>query len=236
MKSYQQIERKKRDRAAGTYDEWLIATKGFLFDIQEKELFARFVKEQGGYLAADLGSGTGRITEAIVPFVGKVVALDYSHQSLAMLQTKKIKNHFSVCANACLIPFTEKAFNLVVSCEMLGQMQLPELLCCLREVNRILTHGGLFAFSVYNFDYWRYKGVFEIGEEEGTYYKRFSVGYVRYLARQTNFEVKQIGYYKALPLRFLKHKWWLTVDRLICNMTCFRKKLSAYMMVVLEKR
>lgn len=238
MRFYREIERQKRDKAAENYDEWYITTKGLLFDLREKNLFARFVQGhcKDKYLLLDVGSGTGRITEVIAPFIRKVVALDFSMRSLQMLRVKNIANCISVCACASCIPFKDETFDLVISCQVLQHMLLPELLGCLREVHRTLKPGGLFAFSNYNLHYWRYKGVFEIGDEAAIYCKRFSIGYIRYLAATTSFRVKYIGFYKSFPLRLLKRKFFLILDRGVCAIPFINRFISAYVFVVFQKK
>jgi ubiquinone/menaquinone biosynthesis C-methylase UbiE len=218
-----------------TYEEWYLANRGLLFDLCERDAFVRIVKNNGSFCSAiDIGSGTGRITASIAPLVSRMVAVDFSQQSLRVLNSKKIEGCSGLCADVSYIPFRDSIFDLAVSCQVLPLMQFYELLTTLREVNRILKQQGLFVFSVYNLHHWRSRSLYEY-EAAGLYFKRFSVNYVYYLASKCNFEVKQIGYYKSLRLNGLNSKIWLVLDHLVCSMPWLNRALSPYMLVVFQK-
>ena len=235
MKTYQAVERQKRDYSASVYDEWLRSNKGALFDIYERELFVRLVKDHGAESIIDVGSGTGRMTEALAPLSKRVVALDFSSQSLEVLLRREISNCSALCASGAALPVKNESFDMAVSCQVLPLMQLEELLMTLDEIRRILKPNGTFIFSAYNYDYWRYHGVIDTGEIGGSYRKNFSSGYVYHLASQFNFRVKQLGYYKSLPLRLFRRRGWIAADRLICAAPYLRRITSAYLVGVLQK-
>jgi ubiquinone/menaquinone biosynthesis C-methylase UbiE len=235
MKNYQKTEREKRDNGALTYDKWLRSNKGPLFDVYERELFVKLVKERAPYSVIDVGSGTGRMTEALAPLAKRVVGLDFSSQSLKVLLSRNIDNCSALCASGASLPVKNESFDLAVSCQVLPLMQLEELLMTLEEIRRILKRNGVFIFSAYNYDYWRYHGIIDMGEIGGSYRKHFSPGYVHHLARKSNFGVKQLGYYKSLPLRLFRRKGWIAADRIICATPYVRRIASAYLVSVLEK-
>ena len=235
MKTYQIIERRKRDYAAQSYDEWLRTNKGSLFDIYERELFVRLVKEHKPLSVIDVGSGTGRMTEALAPLTKRVVGLDFSSQSLEVLLRRNINNCSALCASGASLPVKNESFDIAVSCQVLPLMQLEELLMTLGEIRRILKRHGVFIFSAYNYDYWRYHGVIDTGEIGGSYRKHFSSGYVYHLARKFNFRVQELGYYKSLPLRLFRRKGWIAADRLICAAPYLGRITSAYLVSVLQK-
>lgn len=235
MKTYQEIEQLKRDKGAQSYEEWYRSSKGHLFDFYERKLFTQFVKNQPARSVIDLGSGTGRITEALASHVMRIVGLDLSSESLRVLRRKEISNCSELCASGSSLPIKDECFEVAVSCQTLQHMQQEELLMTLREIHRILKPKGVFIFSAYNDDYWRYHGIIDMGETGGAYRKHFSPGYVYYLAKQFNLEVRKVGYYKALPLRFLRNKVWIIIDQLICSVPYLRRIGCAYLIVVLEK-
>src|SRR3954468_14935844 len=99
MKTYQQNEKNKRDVYASYYDEWVLTTKGLLFDLCERQAFVQVVKNGNVHSIIDIGSGTGRITESLSSLVQRIVALDFSRQSLCVLNNKQVKNCSAVCAD-----------------------------------------------------------------------------------------------------------------------------------------
>jgi len=218
------------------YEEWYRANKGFLFDLRERQVFARIIDKKSYNFAVDIGCGTGRITEAISPFVHRVVGVDISLESLGILSAKAINDCSAVCVDlASGTPFRDHPFDLAVSCQVLQHLQYDDLLPTLREVNRILKAQELFVFSGYNFHYWRYKGILGIGKLEPSCSHRFSVEFVQRLADQANFKIQYAGYYKVLPFRTLKHRIWLGIDRFLCWIPWLKRRLSAYIIVVLRK-
>jgi ubiquinone/menaquinone biosynthesis C-methylase UbiE len=231
MKTYQKIERQKRDRNARVYEDWLRSNKGSLFDVYERELFVRLVRQYSPRSMIDVGSGTGRIVEALAPTMTHVVGIDFSSNSLQVLLRKEIHNCSPVCANVAQLPIKAERFDLAVSCQVLPLMRGEEMVMTLEEVYRILKPKGIFIFSVYNYHYWRHRGIIE----EDVPHKRFSMGFVRSLAREFDFEAKRIGFYKALPLRFFRHKRWIALDQLICSAPYLGRIASAYLMAIFQK-
>lgn len=214
MKKYQQIEQQRRDATALIYDEWYRASKGILFDIRERELFRDIAGKCHGGLFVDLGSGTGRITEVIATFAKLTIAIDLSCISLQILKQKSLPNCVPICTEVSSgIPLRDASVDLVVSCQVLQHMREDEIISTLREIYRILRLGGIFAFSVYNLHYWRFGGEMERCGVDGSYDRRFSVDNIYYLAKHNNFHIQYLGYYKALPFRYLRNKVWLVFDK-----------------------
>jgi ubiquinone/menaquinone biosynthesis C-methylase UbiE len=171
----------------------------------------------------------------LAPLTKRVVGLDFSSQSLQVLLRREISNCSALCASGASLPVKNESFDVAVSCQVLPLMQLEELLMTLGEVRRILKPQGVFIFSAYNYDYWRYHGVIDTGEIGGSYRKHFSSGYVYHLAKKFKFRVKELGYYKSLPLRLFRRRGWIAADRLICAAPYFGRITSAYLVSVLQK-
>jgi ubiquinone/menaquinone biosynthesis C-methylase UbiE len=233
MEGYLKIEQQKRDRSAEIYEDWLRTNKGSLFDVYERELFTQFVRQYSPRSIIDVGSGTGRIAEALAAMIPYVVGVDLSPNSLQVLRRKDIRNCSPLCANIAQLPFKNECFDLAVSCQVLPLVRSQEIVGTLGEIHRILKSKGIFIFSVYNYHYWRHRGV---GEDKDVTYRRFSTEFVDSLAGKCDFEVKKVGYYKAFPLRLFRDKRWLGVDRLICSAPYLGRIASAYLVAVFQKR
>lgn len=233
MKDYQRIEQQKRDKGAQVYEDWLRSDKGSLFDLYERDLFFRLVQLHSPRSVIDVGSGTGRIAETLAPLVTRVVGVDFSSNSLQVLRRKEIRNCSAVCANMAELPIRDESFDVATCCQVLPMVQEDELLVILGELRRILEPKGKLIFSVYNYHYWLHR---DSGEREDFPHRRFSRKSVYSLARKFDFDVKQIGYYKAFPLRLFRQKRWIGVDRLACSVPYLNRIASAYLVAVFQKR
>jgi SAM-dependent methyltransferase len=234
MPRHRRREQERRDLDADEYDQWYLENKGPLFERMERELFARAVPE-GARRVVDLGSGTGRISSAIGAPGRRVVATDLSPASLTVLAGKDLSGVAAACSDLTTLPFRDGAFDAGVSCQVLQHLRFDDLLKALREIRRVLAPGSPLVFSVYNLHYWGYGGVIELGEEHGTYHRRFTEGTIRHLAATTGWRVVRIGYYKALRFRRLSSERWTGVDRLIGATPGARKMLCAYLLVTLRR-
>jgi ubiquinone/menaquinone biosynthesis C-methylase UbiE len=232
MENYLKIQQRKRDRNAHLYEDWLRTNKGSLFDIYERDLFVSFVQQYSPCSIVDVGSGTGRIAEAVAPMAAHVVGIDFSSNSLQVLSRKEIGNCWPVCANVVQLPIKSETFDLAISCQVLPLMRTDAMMTTLREIHRILKPKGILVFSVYNYHYWRDRRVAE--GERGPHH-RFSTEFVHSLARRLCFDVKQIGFYKAFPLRLFRDKRWILVDRLISSAPYLGRMASAYLFAVFQK-
>lgn len=241
MRKYQETEQLLRDNQAKEYEKWYVSSKGTLFDRRERELFSISVKKKRFQNVLDLGSGTGRITETIAPYVDSVVALDFSLESLSVLQSKQLSNVTTIYANASDgLPFKSESFDLVCSCQVIQHMILEDILAVLRECNRVLKPNGQFVFSIYNLNLRCIrKGIFET-IEGGLYCKRFSPGYIHYLANKSGFAVKKIIYYKALHPRFFHlpriGRVICDIDSFVCALPLINRFVSSYMYCQYVKR
>jgi SAM-dependent methyltransferase len=239
MKDYQKIEQRKRDRSAEDYEAWLCSNKGTLFDFYERDLFCDFVRAtvpNGPRSIVDLGSGTGRITEALAAQAMQIVGVDLSPRSVRVLLRKAVQNCSALCADLSSLPVKDQSFDVAVSCQVLPLMKHDELAMSLREIHRILRSGGIFIFSAYNYNYWRYRQNGNSTADADPIYKRFSRQSVYELAGEFHFAVKRIAYYKALPLRIFARTGWIAADRLVCSTPYLGTIAGAYLAAVLQKQ
>ena len=137
-------------RAAGSY----LAAAAL-----QKEVEARLL-EQADYLETppkrilDLGSGPGRASGILKKRWPKaeVIAMDIALPMLRQVprQTRFWRPVKRVCADALQLPFRDRSFDFVFSSLCLQWVHpLPD---ALREIRRVLTPDGLFAFSSFGPD------------------------------------------------------------------------------------
>lgn len=114
---------------------------------------ARRVAVQAIGPVLELACGTGIVTQQLRTHLSqdmKIVAtdlsqpmLDYARSKLATLQNVEWKQ-----ADIAALPFVDASFPTVV-CQF-GLMFVPDKQAAFREVRRVLSKGGLFAFSVWD--------------------------------------------------------------------------------------
>jgi ubiquinone/menaquinone biosynthesis C-methylase UbiE len=237
MKSYQRAEQKRRDLAAAVYDQWYRTNKGRTFDLRERTLFARLATRSCDGPLLDIGCGTGRIVETVCSPSRSTIGVDLSWRSLRVLQSKDLPRVALVCAEVSSgIPLRDETVRVALSCQVLQHMQEEEVQKTIFEVRRVLKPHGIFAFSVYNQHYWKFRGSPDRYESDGPYTRRFSHADIRQLARRANFRITRLTYYKALPLKHLPGTAiWLMVDRMLCKIPALNRILAQYVFAVFEK-
>ncbi|MGC1603798.1 MAG: methyltransferase domain-containing protein [Candidatus Acidiferrales bacterium] len=98
----------------------------------------------------DIGCGVGRLTRAIAPEVGRVIALDISEKMLAIARKGNLPNADFCTAQGFALPgIPDKSVNL--SLGYLVFQHLPShvaLKSYLGEMHRVTKAGGLIAFTL----------------------------------------------------------------------------------------
>ncbi len=135
-------------------NQWDEMRKGFFPDsIREKALNKANV--QSGKLAADIGAGTGFITETLIKRDIGVIAVD---QSKSMAAALKAKFNTLDCriGNAEKIPIENGKVDYVFANMCLHHVEIP--LGAIKEMTRILKTGGTLVISdldEHNFEFLR---------------------------------------------------------------------------------
>jgi len=114
----------------------------------------------------DVGTGSGVVADALLPFVNRVVGLDFS---LDMLSKGKWGGRkIFVVADARKMPFADKTFDLASIRSVLHHIT-PSPLPALKEVHRVLKNGGRIVVSEgvppSNSVFKQYEDIFSIKEK-----------------------------------------------------------------------
>lgn len=253
MKEYQRREKEIRDEQARLYESWYLQTKGEIFDHIEKSLYSTLVEKLKPETVLDVGCGTGRITLTVAPHAKRTFAIDYSEQSLSFLRAKvrqvnrerpPAQPRQSVTAllgDATEgLNFDDSYFDLIASCQVLQHMKAAALAVTMNECLRVLKPKGIFAFSVYNLDFFRFNGNSEDTDSNGLYFRRYSAGDIASLASAHGFTVREISYYRTLPSRFYRKEPGskgrvVLLDRTVAGMPIAGKRLANYLFAILVK-
>jgi ubiquinone/menaquinone biosynthesis C-methylase UbiE len=131
------------EKVAGQWDQ--MRQSFFSDNVREKALAAANVK--AGQLAADIGAGTGFITEALVQKGLKVIAVD---QSEAMLEEMKKKfGRFDTIdyriGDSNNLPIPDEIVDAIFSNMYLHHVESPQ--AAIKEMVRVLKTGGAIVLS-----------------------------------------------------------------------------------------
>ncbi len=235
MKSYQISEQSARDSQALEYESWYIKSKGILFDMLERSLFRKAIKNKGSLL--DIGSWTGRITEEFIWQFYKIVATDFSMKSVDILNSKFLAWVEAYYMDATQdFPFENASFDSIMSCQVIQHFQVDDLLHCLNEIHRVMKQEGEFVFSVYNYDYFWFHWVFEDSFTNGLYVKRFNIAYLKMILQKTGFIIKGIRYYWVNPILHISwNKVNMFLERTLAHVPYLRRRFGRYILVQVKK-
>ena len=147
----QLLEIAARDAQVGDYDAMTFLNH---FGKVEIPLTLRALRPALTDRLLEAGCGTGRMTRILSGTVHEMVAVDFSFESLRVNRRKLlaagVTNTHLVQADLCRLPFTECAFDRVVSCQVLEHVPGPDAraaaVCSLASV---LKPGGTLALSAY---------------------------------------------------------------------------------------
>ena len=140
-----------RDRDAEHYEQGIAPLRNQV----EIPPCLRAMQPQAGDTVVELGCGTGRFTLRYAPRVRRVVALDFSTQSLLVLRRKippELRARILlVQADMSAPPLARGAFTKAVSFQVLEHLPTAALRDkALAEVRALLTPDGTFTATVYN--------------------------------------------------------------------------------------
>jgi ubiquinone/menaquinone biosynthesis C-methylase UbiE len=133
------------DRHAATWEQHLPATE--LFEKLRQEILLKASPEPGD-VAADLGAGSGFLTEALIGRVRAVHAVDNSPQMLERLSQRLGANGGLVVRQCSFLAFEpDRPLDLVVSNYALHHLRNADKLSLIRKTYAQLRPGGRFVVS-----------------------------------------------------------------------------------------
>lgn len=167
-----QIQR--RDAQAKVYNDWYEQQRGKAFVDVEQRSVLEALGLRGKEKILELGCGTGRLTRTLAPLVASIDAMDFSKESLKVLQEDCRAFGAKICTHAADIseslPFAQANFDRVVSVQVIQHLHVSLHEKLFSEIRRVLKPGGIFVFTGYRLGRWiqgeaqRYSGdLYEYG-------------------------------------------------------------------------
>jgi SAM-dependent methyltransferase len=116
--------------------------------IVQKPIIENFIGNTIHKSALDAGCGRGLYTRVLINRARKVVALDYSKDSIDALKRRlgHVPHLSLYVGSATDLPFDNEQFNLVLHCEVLEHIENDQKV--LSELFRVLQPGGKLVLSV----------------------------------------------------------------------------------------
>lgn len=130
-------EEKRRDPHKGAWNQYLEMPA-------MESLLKPLVK---GLKVLDVGCGTGRLTEKIRDWGGKVMGVDPSEKMIEIARERSCDVEYRM-GEASHLPFPDGAFDVVAS--SLVMHYLNDLVPAFKEVGRVLKPQGYFVFSMHH--------------------------------------------------------------------------------------
>ncbi|MFH1502610.1 MAG: class I SAM-dependent methyltransferase [Candidatus Eisenbacteria bacterium] len=122
--------------------------------LAELNFLVKYKDEFWGKRVLDLGCGAGRTTEFMRPFDVEYTGVDYSESMIGQCMARFPDARCMHCDARNMDCFESGSFDFVLfSNNGLDSLTHEDRMRALREVNRVLADGGVFAFSTHNRDY-----------------------------------------------------------------------------------
>lgn len=147
-------EKEDRDKGIVKDPDRYIRLRGHFYSQSEIHTIYSFLQPNRDDTVVDLGCGVGRITLDLARRVRSVTALDFSSQSVAILDRRiaesGVSNVETAVADIRSVPLDSSRYTKALCCQVIQHIPTDEWrLEALREVRRILKPGGRFACTVY---------------------------------------------------------------------------------------
>jgi SAM-dependent methyltransferase len=139
----------KRTSEKRHWDEFWASSPGMEDVYANDDRLVRFLLARidvRGKSVLEVGAGTGRDSLALARAGARVIAFDYSDQSLRLIGSIAGEEMDVVCGDALALPFAEASFDVVFHQGLLEHFRRPQDL--LRENHRVLRAGGFLLVDV----------------------------------------------------------------------------------------
>jgi ubiquinone/menaquinone biosynthesis C-methylase UbiE len=184
-------ERNRRDAEAGVYD-----ANRMLRILGRWEIPAtlRELSPRPEECVVEVGCGTGRFTEQIAPRCRRVLAFDFSIESLKVARSRVPSPSVQFLqADACRLPLRAEVADRALSCQMLEHLPSPAARgAAVAQIARALRPGGTCVVSAYwHSPFTRLAGSKQGHHDGAIYFYRFDRREFRELL-ETRFEVRSL--------------------------------------------
>ena len=193
LSDQERAEQSSRDQESVWYDTMF---EGYTNAVEVPTVLARIGHPSGPIL--DHGSGTGRITSALVALGQPVIAVDYSGVSLRTLVGRCAGTGapvLAVQADVRHLPVKDGVIAAATSVEIYEHVRGgDERRRVLEELSRVLAPGGVLAISTFNYNLvyrlWALKG--NVGAREGEHLLGGDFYYYRFTHREFSRELQAV--------------------------------------------
>lgn len=161
---------------------------------------------EGTSFCIDAGCGTGLSTAACSHRCSRVVAVDYSLESLKILRSKKLQNVIAVQADLTSLPFKDSVFDACTCANTLQHLKPdgPQNRA-VSELQRVTKENGIISVSVHHYSRTKQKAGWVKAGKPGQpgidYIFRFGRDDLQRLFPGSH--MKAVGYYALLRVPFL---------------------------------
>ena len=218
----QHVEQKMRNFQAANFDTWYIQDKGFWYNKSEIDSVVSLLACKKEDVILDAGCGTGRISIRIASQIRRLICVDFSIDSLLILQKKLPSGLYSkvhcITADLSKMPIRGNSFSKIVSVQVIQHIPSHEKrLSVLRSFHGLLQKGGHLVFTVF-----RWNGAVWINKE-GYYAKKlyryaFEADEIKTLVKEAGFDEISIQPLIVQHLRLQRFGLWTTyLDRLFAR-------------------
>jgi len=111
------------------------------FHIERYRKIASLIK---GGSTLDIGSAEGWGAYVLAPVSGKITVTDLDAKVIARARKNfPIHNAEYIQGDTCALPFQDETFDMVAACELIEHLDKTQQEKMIREISRVLKHGGL---------------------------------------------------------------------------------------------
>jgi SAM-dependent methyltransferase len=153
----------------------------------------RWYKRKGLIRILDAGCGTGAAMTTYLARYGTVWGMDIAAQALRFCRRRGIRR--LARASVMRLPYADETFGLTTSFDVLYEQAVQSDIGALRELNRVLIHGGRLLLRLPAYE-WMRRSHDEVVHTR----RRYTRGEVTALLQESGFQIEQVSYANAILL------------------------------------